>query len=316
MAQGHTPLYSSVFERLYNQPELFERFSGFQPVSLKRALPFQHAEEGLDDPTLLRAEEAHLANQSDQTRRTVVDEYLRCGLLEEADAAALRPVVDFYGGDFFELMGVLYANAGRFRCALRWYREWLRELETRRPEMCSDTESVYAGVGYCLYSLGLFEEAISWSKSCIGPRLIADTVTRALIDYEAELDGGMIQTIQRSGPRTKYLVCAFDPAHSSQAGARLKAAAKAIAPWHEVYLEWVSREMPGPALQAFGYPFKPEFDCGTLVRHKMNLIFATCARADALTAAGYHGEAKRLLAEAALVEPAAGIVAEKLKSLP
>ena len=65
------------------------------------------------------------------------------------------------------------------------------ELETQKPEpnTTPDAESVYASAGYCLYSLGLFEEAIAWSKSCIGPRQLADTVCRAMLNYEAQLPG-------------------------------------------------------------------------------------------------------------------------------
>ena len=47
----------------------------------------------------------------------------------------------------------------------------------------------------------------------------------------------------------------------------------------------------------------------------MNLIFATCGQADALVERGYNAEAKRLLFEAALLEPAAGFIRERLKAL-
>jgi hypothetical protein len=48
----------------------------------------------------------------------------------------------------------------------------------------------------------------------------------------------------------------------------------------------------------------------------MNLIFALCAQADALTDRGYAAEAKRLLFEAALLEPEAGFVRDRLQGLP
>jgi tetratricopeptide (TPR) repeat protein len=309
------PAFSADFQRVYFEVALFEPFSAFHPISFRRVVPFQHPEEGVDKRSLLNAEEAHLAARTENTRRAVVDEYCRCGLLEEAEADDLNAVIDFYGADFFELMGLLYANAGRFRCALRWYGEWIRELETRHPDLCCDTESVYASVGYCLYSLGLFEEAIAWSKACIGPRQAADAVCRTLIGYEAELAGGLIRAAERSGARTRYIVSAFDPAHSSQAVPRLKAAMKAFAPFQEVYIDWVSQETPSPGIQAGGYPFRAEIDGGSLVRHKLNLIFASCGRADALVERGYRMEAKRLLAEAAMVEPEAEMLTERLRTL-
>jgi hypothetical protein len=309
------PLLSADFNRLYGDASIFDSFSTLQPISFSRVLPFQHQDEGVDDRRLLGAEEAHLAEQSDDTRRAVVDEYARCGLLEEADAGELKGVIDFFDADFFELMGLLYANSGRFRCALRWYRELVSRLETHNPNSSSDTESVYASAGYCLFSLRLFEEAIAWSKACIGPRQTADTVCRALIEYEAVLTGGTIQAVERSGPRTRYRASALEPQHTNQTTPRLKAAMKALAPFQDVYLDWVSHDSPKPEIWPEGYPFRAEFDGGTLVRHKMNLISATCCQADELMARGYQLEAKRLLCEAMMIEPDAGIVVERLRAL-
>ena len=56
-------------------------------------------------------------------------------------------------------------------------------------------------------------------------------------------------------------------------------------------------------------------DAGNLVRHKMNLIFATCGYADELVAKGYKLEAKRLLSEVVLLERQAGVVWERLELL-
>jgi len=259
----------------------------------------------LDDRCLLHAEEAHLADKSDDARRRVVDEYLRCALLQETDAINLKPTVDFFDTDFFEMMGLVYANAGMFRCALRWYREVIVQLETQQPNSRSDEESVYASVGYCLYSLGLFEEAISWSKSCIGPRTMADRLCQELIAYELQPAGGVIQTTERSGSRTRYTISAPETSNVSETVSRLKAAMRAIAPFQEVYIDWVSPETPGAEMQPDGYPFKAEFDASSLLRHKLNLIFATCGQADVLIGKGYKLEAKRLLSEAVILEPAA-----------
>jgi len=49
------------------------------------------------------------------------------------DAINLKATVDFFDTDFFEMMGLVYANAGMFRCALRWYRERIEYLETQQP---------------------------------------------------------------------------------------------------------------------------------------------------------------------------------------
>lgn len=309
------PNLSGGFLRLYCDTTAFEPFSVLHPISFKRVLPFQPEDPVVDDPRLLAAEEAHLAARTDDSRRGVIEAYFKCGLLPEADAANLKCVVDYYGADFFELMGLVYANAGMFICALRWYREFIRELETASPDLRSDVESVYASVGYCLYALGLFEEAISWSKSCIGPHQTADAVCQALIDYEAQLAGGRIRRIERSGPRARYFVGVFEPAQACQTGPRLKATMKAFAPFHEVYLDWVSADSPAPESQPGGYPFKAEVDAGSLPRHKMNLIFATCGQADALVERGYNAEAKRLLFEAAMLEPEAGFVRDRIKAL-
>ena len=310
-----TPFWSSDFRRLYCDATAFDSFSALHPISFKRVLPFQSPDEAVDDRNLIAAEEAHLAERSDATRRGVVEEYVRCGLLQESEATDLKSVIDYFAADFFELMGLVYANAGMFRCALRWHRELIKELDTQNPNLRSDEEDAYASVGYCLYSLGLFEEAIAWSKSCIGPRALANVVCEALIAYEVQPVGGEIQAVERSGPRTRYTVSAIDASDAAQSVARLKEAMKVFAPFEDVYFDWIACGSPGPGVQAEGYPFKAEYDASCLLRHKMNLIFATCWQADALAERGYIPEAKRLLAEATMLEPNASFVSERLRVL-
>ena len=307
---------SRGFQRLYCDATVLEPFSVLHPISFRRVLPFQPEDPVMDALHLIHAEEAHLADRNDDTRRGVIEAYCTCKLVQEVEAADLKSVIDYFAADFFELMGLVYANAGMFICALRWYRELIRDLETASPNSRSDVDSVYASVGYCLYSLGLFEEAIAWSKVCIGPRQTADAVCQALIGYEAQLAGGVIRGIERSGSRTRYSVSALEPAHANQTTTRLKAAVNAFAPFEEIYIDWVSHNLPAPAIQPDGYPFKVELDAGNLTRHKMNLLFATCGQADALVERGYVAEAKRLLLEAAMLEPEASLVWDRIKALP
>lgn len=307
--------FSSDFRRLYCDATAYDPFSAFHPISFRRVLPFQPGDPVVDDPRLLDAETAHLARRTDQTRRDVVEAFLKCGLLEQADAVNLKSVIDYYDADFFDLMGLVYANAGMFICALRWYRESIAELETNpRSELEFDTAC--ASVGYCLYSLGLFAEAISWTKSCIGPQPATDAVCEALIDYEAQLLGGKIQAIERAAGNTRYTVSAFEPAHASQTTPRLKAAMKGHAPLQEFFFDWIGPDAPVPGILPDGYPFRVERDASNLPRHKMNLIFATCSEADALVERGHVARAKRLLLEAAMLEPEAGMLRDRIKALP
>lgn len=308
--------FSSGFHGLYCNASLFEGFSALHPISLKRILPFQAQDLVADDPGLIAAEAAHLASRNDQTRRDVVEAYRRCGLLEQEDATNLVSVIDYFDAEFFEVMGLVYANADMFICALRWYREFIVELETKTPDSCSDAESVYASVGYSLYGLGLFEEAVAWSKSCIGPRQMADTVCRALIGYEAQSAGGMLLAIERAGTRARYTASAIDPAQAKQSSPRLTAAMNRFAPFLEIYIDWVSSDAPAPEIKPGSYPFKAELGGESLLRHKMNLLFATCGQADALAARGYRAEAKRLLYEAAVLEPEAGFIQDRIRALP
>ena len=309
------PTFSASFQQLYCDAAVFDPFSAFHPISLRRVLPFQAGDPVVDDPRLLDAERTHLAERNDETRRAVVDAYFNCGLLEAAEADNLKSVIDLFGLDFFDLMGLVYANAGMFICALRWYREFVAELETN-PRSGLESESIYASVGYCLYGLGLFAEAIAWSKSCIGPRPTGDAVSQALINYEAELAGGAVRGVECAAGRTRYIVSAFEEASTSQCTPRLKAALKALVPFQETYIAWVKPDAPVPEIEPDGYPFRVERDASSLPRHKMNLIFATCGQADALAGRGYAAEAKRLLYEAALVEPDAGMVWDRIKALP
>jgi tetratricopeptide (TPR) repeat protein len=271
----------------------------------------------VDDQQLINSEETQLADNSNESRLRLVEEYLRCGLLEDGDAVNLRASIDFYHADFFELMGDVYANAGMFRCALRWHREMIRDLEARPANSRLDAEDVYASVGYCLYSLGLFAEAICWTKSCIGPGAISDAVCQGLIAYEVEAAGGLIQRLDRSGTRIRYTINAPAPADVRQRAERLKEAMEALVPFQDVYIDWMNdatrRSEIGPAIE--GYPFRAELDAGSLVRHKMNLIFATCGYADELVGKGYKLEAKRLLSEVALLERQARLVWERLELL-
>src|SRR6266567_8861989 len=105
-------LLSDDFRRLYCDPAIFDPFSAFHPISFRRLLPFPSEETVVDDPQLICAEEAQLAQNNDESRLRVIEEYLRCGLLAEGDAINVRASVDSADSDLFELMGDLYANAG------------------------------------------------------------------------------------------------------------------------------------------------------------------------------------------------------------
>ena len=310
-----TPARSLEFEQLYCDPGIYDGYSSLHPVSFRRVLPFQSSDEGVDDRNLLAAETAHLAQPNDTTRRAVVEEYFRCGLLDEMDAANLRSTIDSFAADFFEMMGLVYANAGKFRCALRWYRELIGQLENQNPALRSDEESVYASVGYCLYSLGLFEEAIAWSKSCIGPGQPASAVCRALIDYEILSAGGGIQRVERSGSRTRYTINAPAPQDVNETVARLKNAMQMFVPFQQCYIDWLNGQLPDTEVQSDGYPFRIELDAGSRVRHKMNLIFASGSHADALVQRGYFQEAKRVLTEVMMIEPNAGFIRQRLEAI-
>jgi hypothetical protein len=310
-----TSRLSIGFERLYCERGPFNAFSKFHPISFRRVLPFGACDKFMDDPRVIYAEDAHLTEPCEQTRRAVVDAYCRCGLLQESEAQNMKTAIDFFDHDFFEFMGLVYANAGMFKCALRWQGELIAHLETACPDSCSDAGGVYASVGYCLLSLGLFEEAIAWTKSCMGPRPISESICQALISYEAEPTGGAIRMVERVGPRTRFTVGSYDLERLRDVLPRLKAALKERAPFHEVHIDMVSAETSKPEAQIGGYPFRPEFDGGSVIRHKMNLIIATCGQADALVERGYFAEAGRLLSEAAMLEPQADVVTDRLKAL-
>ncbi len=305
---------------MYCDATVFESFSVFHPINIKRILPFQSGDPFIDDTRLIEAETAFLTNQNDDSRRAVVDAYAACGLLSEEDAANLRPVVDFYDAqyapEFFDLMGLVYANAGMHTCALRWYREHIAVLETQNSPSRSDDESVHASVGYSLYSLGMFDEAIAWTKSCIGPQAMAEVAARALLDYEIRKAGGGTFGLERSAGRARYTIWAPDPGNVPQIVQQLKAAIQALGSVREVYIDWIVPTNTVPPQIQEGYPFRWERECSSFIRHKMNLLFATAGRVDALLADGCIPEARRLLNEAALLEPNAGFIQERIKALP
>jgi tetratricopeptide (TPR) repeat protein len=321
-------MFSEAFQRLYCDSTVYDPFSRLHPISFARVLPFQPDDPVLDDPAVLGAEAAHLAGGNELTRGEVIDAYARCGLLSPEGATGVKSVIDFYdGAGFFDLMGLVYANAGMFICALRWYRELIRVLETPRPAPGPgiNNEDVHASAGYCLYALGLFEEAIAWTKSCAGPRLLADAQCETLLDREAQQAGGRLRAVERASGRARYTLSASDPVQAGQGTPRLKVALKAFAPWQESYLDWIGTDAllasrlgadasPADSGPLFD-PVKIVLEGSDLSRHKLNLLFASYARAEALIEAGDSLQAKQLLIEAALVEPAAVFIQERLKTL-
>src|SRR6266404_5578532 len=142
-----TPLLSDGFQRLYCDATVFASFSVFHPISLARVLPFQSQDLVVDEQELLQAEEAHLSDRNDHTRRGIIDAYVKCGLLPEVDADNVKSVIDYFGADFFVLMGLVYANGGMFISARRWYREIIGELEGQR-RLGLDGKSVGGQTGY------------------------------------------------------------------------------------------------------------------------------------------------------------------------
>jgi len=244
----------------------------------------------------------------------VIDAYVRCGLLPEADAANVKSVIDFYNAEFFNLMRLVCANAGMYICALRWYREYITRIEAHETGESCDSESVYASVGYCLYSLGMFEEAIAWTKSCAGPYLAMDIKCRAFIEREAQQVGGTLWAIERATNRVRYAISGPVPDNVGSICDRLKIEIKKIAPLHESFFCWVNNPAPPLPIQE-GYPFFPERGSCPFLRHKMNLLFSLCGAADALIASGCIPEAQGLLSEAALLEPNADFIQERIQAL-
>lgn len=270
------PSLSNEFQQLYCDAAIYENFSAQHPISFKRVLPFQPQDSVVDDQRLLDAESAHLASQNNDTRVAVVDAYALCGLMSAEDTANLKSAIDYFeGSDFFDVMGLVYGNAGMFICALRWYRERIVEFETKDPEWRSDDMGVHASVGYSLYALGMFEESIAWTKSCAGPRLVADTVCRALIEFEAQPAGGMQLITERAAGRVRYTVIVPDPASFVNNLERLKSGLKSVAPYQESYFDVATGRLPAAESQE-GYPFSIERDSSNFIRHKMNLLFALC----------------------------------------
>ena len=90
----------------------------------------------------------------------------------------------------------------------------------------------------------------------------------------------------------------------------------AFSPFQQTGLDWVGADTPAPKIPPGSYPFQVELATGSLTRHRLNLLFALCGQADALIARGYLSEAKRLLYEAAQLEPAADFIQERIQSLP
>jgi hypothetical protein len=77
----------------------------------------------------------------------------------------------------------------------------------------------------------------------------------------------------------------------------------------------MNADTPVPPKLAESSPFKCESDGGCLPQHKMNLLFAMVAQSDYLSECGNKAESRRLLQEAALLEPQADFIQERLKAI-
>jgi tetratricopeptide (TPR) repeat protein len=231
------------------------------------------------------------------------------------DARNLKSIVEDEF-DFIEEMGLVYANAGIYRCALRWHHELIAMLESENSSHRSDDCNVYAHVGYCLYSLGLFQEAIAWSRSCIGITPMEEAICHALIDYESQINGGMIRMVERSGSRVRYTVNSTDPIKSCHINKRLADAFQKYVPFIMlVEVDWINQEADNDKTSPKEFIFKPEYGGGIYQNHKRNLIFSLCALAETLVNNGCINEAKRLLQEAAMLEPEVTFIWERIKNL-
>ena len=119
--------------------------------------------------------------------------------------------------------------------------------------------------------------------------------------------------VERVGPRMRFTVAISDPAQGEQLAPRIKQAVNWLDPFREVNLAWEHADAAIPECEPDGYPFRLELGTHTLLRHKVNLVFALCAQADALMQQGHSAEAGRLLWEAALLEPQAGFIQARLR---
>jgi len=113
-----TPHLSDGFQRLYCDANVFGSFSVFHPYKLRGVLPFQSRDLIVVRSNLDQAEEAHLADRNDHTRREVIDAYVKCGMLPEVEAEQCESAIDYFGFDFFELMGMVFRERGYVHCAL------------------------------------------------------------------------------------------------------------------------------------------------------------------------------------------------------
>ena len=90
---------------------------------------------------------------------------------------------------------------------------------------------------------------------------------------------------------------------------------KTLAAFQEVYSDWIGSGASVPEIQPEGYPFQAERDADSPTRHRMNLLCSTACQADTLVEWGHKAEARRPLLDAALLEPRAHFIQDRIESL-
>lgn len=312
------PLFSPDFTQIYCDDKSFRSFSYLHPINLGGVLPFKKKDRILDEPSVVRAEVDLLENPSNDTRAKVISAYTSENFLDDATAKGLLEFIDFFDTDFYELIGELYSNAGMFRCALRWYHEYIRQTETTE-NTASDLDAAYASVGYCLYSLGLYSECIAWTKSCMGAWPFFDSIAKAVLRTHFGIREKVEVKTERAWNSTLWTVRGrFKPSELERFSVRAERIAEflqTVIPRHRVRVN-VEDNYPGPfTSESHGYPFNPHFDGNPSSRHKMNFLISSFSFAEVLVANGQTAEATGLLREALEIEPEAVFVRKKLETL-
>lgn len=315
--------YSHEYEQIYCNPELFINFCADPPINLSTILPFEPDDIFIDAPNLLQAEQAILVGVSDKTINRVLEAYVKNNFICEEDRANLQAFSDYFDEDFYEVIGTLYSNIGKYKCALRWYHEFIRYFEKKKEWYSLSEDEVYASVGYCLYALGFYGLSIVWTKYCISSKLEADLVSSGAIGMQCELLGTHFRKIERVAAAQKFTISGKKSNLSHAIGKKgrkaefIKNYLERLIPNFRVILTYIEERDPKDniLIKPQSYPFRPEFDGSAYPIHKTNLILSLYSEAITLAELGYIRKAKRLLGEGLTIEPNCGFILEMFENL-
>lgn len=315
-----TPHLPPEYEALYSDPALYGQPSRIVPVSLSRALPFTPDDLPSNHHSVLDAEASLLRELGDDSVEGVLEAYVRCGILSGSEADTVRSVADYYlDADIFTLMAIAYSNSGWPKLALRWYLQAVADSENAE-EMREPLDEAHAGVGYCLYKLGLYREGILWTKGLLGRQVSRNAMISSMGHAYSDFNGFRVHSVALKGDRAGlHLVANPTGQFSEKLRRRLdhlrRVMESRVGRPLAVTVYADAESVPAISRMPVGCPLGDIVGGPNQIGPLMTLVYCLYEQALASEQEGFKSEAEHMLTEAILLAPNASFLKTSLSQV-